>query len=348
MQLGEARDLADCLRPERPSSGCTRAATRGSPASPARASRASISIATDARTTRPAAISRPPTCSPTNAQPRNTATAGFTYAYVERSGVERVPQQPAVRRERDERAEDDEEERARRATRPRSATDAPAALAASRARSRRAARPPSASASRRPRTARAAAARRARTRSRQPRRRTRRGGPPRRAGRRCPTARRGSRRRRGRSRCPATAPSGSRMPKQARSISAMKSGTLATRSAAVPDGTRCTAQATPPVSSTRSAVPTIAAARHSRRPGRTASSPRRAATGVEERAGDQEAHGEHQERRQRPVGHGHAEVRRSPDDVDDRECAGELHALQRACADRIRTNRVIIRIDHGT
>src|SRR6185312_5389771 len=30
----------------------------------------------------------PPTCSPTNAQPRNTATAGFTYAYVESSGVE--------------------------------------------------------------------------------------------------------------------------------------------------------------------------------------------------------------------------------------------------------------------
>ncbi len=76
---------------------------------------------------------------------------------------------------------------------------------------------------------------------------------------------------------PAAAPSGSRMPKQARSMTAMKSGTLATMRAAVPDGTRCTAQATPPVSSTRSAEPTTAAARHARRPGRSASSPRRAA-----------------------------------------------------------------------
>ena len=46
------------------------------------------SSAIEVRMTTPAATSLPPTCSPTNAQPRKTATAGFTYAYVESSVVE--------------------------------------------------------------------------------------------------------------------------------------------------------------------------------------------------------------------------------------------------------------------
>ena len=228
--------------------------------------------------TRPAAISRPPTCSPTNAQPRNTATAGFTYAYVERSGVERVLQQPAVRRERDERAEDDEEEqRAERRGRDLRRMHAPA-LAHREPERRRAARPPSSiciaapangprgSGATRAYAEPAAQAKDAKRSTAAPSEVDVPDGPARIATPTRPVA------------MPATAPSGSRMPKHARSIRAMKSGTLATSSAAVPDGTRCTAQATPPVSSDEERPPTIAAARHSRRPGRSAaSSPRRAA-----------------------------------------------------------------------
>ena len=48
---------------------------------------------------------------------------------------------------------------------------------------------------------------------------------------------------------------------------------------------------------------------------------------VEERAGDQEADGEHQERGQRPVGDRDREIRRSPDDVDGSESCCKFHAF---------------------
>ena len=55
----------------------------------------------------------------------------------------------------------------------------------------------------------------------------------------------------------------------------MKSGTVETISAVIPELTRSSAQATPPVSTTSSRPPTIAAARHWRGPGRSAAtSPR--------------------------------------------------------------------------
>ena len=64
---------------------------------------------------------------------------------------------------------------------------------------------------------------------------------------------------------------------EVRSRRAVKSGTLAIRSAASPEGTRVSAQATLPVSTKRSNPPTTAAAPHSRRPGRRRrTSPRQA------------------------------------------------------------------------
>ena len=48
---------------------------------------------------------------------------------------------------------------------------------------------------------------------------------------------------------------------------------------------------------------------------------------VEQDAGDEEPDAEHEQRRQGAVGDVDAEVRRSPDDVDDPECGRELHAF---------------------
>ena len=46
---------------------------------------------------------------------------------------------------------------------------------------------------------------------------------------------------------------------------------------------------------------------------------------VEEQAGDQEPHREHQQRRQRPVGDRDREIGRAPDEVDGAECRRALH-----------------------
>ena len=49
--------------------------------------------------------------------------------------------------------------------------------------------------------------------------------------------------------------------------------------------------------------------------------------GPQEDAGDEEPHREHEQRRQRALGDVDAEVRRSPDDVDDCKCGGESHGF---------------------
>ena len=236
-----------------------------------------------------------------------------------------APQQPAVGGEGDDRAEDDEEgerrDRARRDRRRMHVAD----LSHRRARDARAARRRRASASRRRGTAPAAAARRGRRPSRPPRRS---------AAARITAAPTGSTCALGPTSSatpsspvaiPASAPSESRTPKNVRSRSAEKSGTAATRSAVSPEATRCSAQATPPVSTNRSSPPTTAAAVHSRRPGRAAAtSPRHSGPAVEKPAGEPEADREHEQRRQRPVGDGDREIRRSPDDVDDPERDDDL------------------------
>jgi len=48
--------------------------------------------------------------------------------------------------------------------------------------------------------------------------------------------------------------------------------------------------------------------------------------GVEKTAGQREAHREHEQRRQRPVGDRDREIRRSPDDVDDQQRSGNLRS----------------------
>jgi hypothetical protein len=47
---------------------------------------------------------------------------------------------------------------------------------------------------------------------------------------------------------------------------------------------------------------------------------------VEKAPGQREAHREHEQRRQRPVGDRDREIRRSPDDVDDQERSGDLRS----------------------
>ena len=176
-------------------------------------------------------------------------------------------------------------------------------------------------------TERSAAARRARTRSPRPTRTRPRGSPRRRRGRCARSGRRGGATPKSPVAIPASAPSESRTPKTVRSSSAVKSGTLATSRAVSPEATRCSAHATAPVSTKSRSAPTIAAASHSRRPSFARgdiAAPQRPA--VEDRARHAEAHREHEQRRQRPVGDGDREVRRSPDDVDGGECDGDLRA----------------------
>ena len=84
------------------------AAIRYSAGTVARRPRAMVIIATPARMIAAAATVRGVTDSPAIAQPRNTATSGFTYAYVDAfAGAHRL-EQVDVRRESDERAERDE------------------------------------------------------------------------------------------------------------------------------------------------------------------------------------------------------------------------------------------------
>ena len=122
---------------------------------------------------------------------------------------------------------------------------------------------------------------------------------------------RGPRRRRPRSRgrCP---------PGRSQSSSTIQSGTTATSSAATPEGTRCSAQATPPLPPSRSRVPAdepSAPRRCERAAGAlTESRPRQ-----QDRAGEDEPRPGHEQRRQRLHRETDGEVRRPPDEVDGRE-----------------------------
>ena len=78
-----------------------------------------------------------------------------------------------------------------------------------------------------------------------------------------------------------------------------------------------------------SSTPTIAVARHSARVG-TAAPPKQARPRVEHGARDQEPRCRHEERRQRLDREQDREIRRAPDDVDDRE--REQHEPTRGCA----------------
>ena len=105
---------------------------------------------------------------------------------------------------------------------------------------------------------------------------------------------------------PATAPSGSRMPKHARSISGHEERNARDeqrrrpgRDALHRPGDTARVEHEERRADDRRRAPLAPAGPHGE-----LAAPRR--EGVEERAGDEEAHGEHEERRQRPVGDGHA------------------------------------------
>src|SRR5581483_7949708 len=233
------------------------------------------SMPTEARITAPAATSRRPTVSPTNSQPSSTATAGLTYAYVETRTLEAplLSSQPYAvkatiepKTTRKANAPSDPAEIAEGWTRPTSPIAAPATASSTAAASicieadrngawgsgaTRAYAEPAAQANAATRITAAPTGSMCAL------------GPTSSATPNRPVA------------IPAIPPSESRTPKTVRSRSAANSGTEATRSAVRPDATRCSAQATPPVSTKRSSPPTIAAAVHSRRPGRAArTSPR--------------------------------------------------------------------------
>ena len=95
------------------------------------------------------------------------------------------------------------------------------------------------------------------------------------------------------------------------------SGVAATSSAAIPDGTVCSATATPPLPPSRSRSPTVAAAAELAR-----TDPQRARPlahrddRAEQQAGEQEAGAHRQQRRDGLHDHPDRQVGRAPDEVD--------------------------------
>ena len=75
---------------------------------------------------------------------------------------------------------------------------------------------------------------------------------------------------------PITARRGNRSPRKIPPRIATQTGISPTRSAAIPDGTVCSPNATNPLPPPNSSAPTIALSRHSRRLGRTNERPSRA------------------------------------------------------------------------
>ena len=101
---------------------------------------------------------------------------------------------------------------------------------------------------------------------------------------------------------------------------ATQTGIIAISSAAIPDGTVCSPQATAPMPPPMRSAPTMKQSRSCVRVGRT-SAPRRTIATADEHhdAGDQESRRRHQERRDRLDRDPDPEVGRAPDDVEDQD-----------------------------